>query len=241
MVWSALVLYASLGFRQFSFHFTQIRDALAVDDEPLARTLLSDWQQIETQNWSRSDMIGRVIQFSVLASHRHVFGVLAWFSVLAAFGLGPMGAVLYRLSEFVARYWQHQSQTHHQPVSEALQTNAQTAWNLMDWLPARVTALGFAVVGNFEEAIDGWRHYAEQSGQQNDGLLLAATAGAVNISLPTMGMPVPGLAASLVGERPNQRPAPELAHLAIVVGLVWRAVVMWVVLLALLTLARLLG
>lgn len=241
MVWSALVLYASLGFRQFSFHFTQIRDALAVDDEPLARTLLSDWQQIETQNWSRSDMIGRVIQFSVLASHRHVFGVLAWFSVLAAFGLGPMGAVLYRLSEFVARYWQHQSQTHHQPVSEALQTNAQTAWNLMDWLPARVTALGFAVVGNFEEAIDGWRQYAEQSGQQNDGLLLAATAGAVNISLPTMGMPVPGLAASVVGERPNQRPAPELAHLAIVVGLVWRAVVMWVVLLALLTLARLLG
>lgn len=241
MVWSALVLYASLGFRQFSFHFTQIRDALAVDDEPLARTLLSDWQHIETQNWSRSDMIGRVIQFSVLASHRHVFGVLAWFSVLAAFGLGPMGAVLYRLSEFVARYWQHQSQTHHQPVSEALQTNAQTAWNLMDWLPARVTALGFAVVGNFEEAIDGWRQYAEQSGQQNDGLLLAATAGAVNISLPTMGMPVPGLAASLVGERPNQRPAPELAHLAIVVGLVWRAVVMWVVLLALLTLARLLG
>ncbi|BCO28554.1 cobalamin biosynthesis protein CbiB [Rhodoferax lithotrophicus] len=241
MVWSALVLYASLGFRQFSFHFTQIRDALAVDDEPLARTLLSDWQHIETQNWSRSDMIGRVIQFSVLASHRHVFGVLAWFSVLAAFGLGPMGAVLYRLSEFVARYWQHQSQTHHQPVSEALQTNAQTAWNLMDWLPARVTALGFAVVGNFEEAIDGWRQYAEQSGQQNDGLLLAATAGAVNISLPTMGMPVPGLAASVVGERPNQRPAPELAHLAIVVGLVWRAVVMWVVLLALLTLARLLG
>jgi len=34
---------------------------------------------------------------------------------------------------------------------------------------------------------------------------------------------------------------PELAHLAVIVGLVWRTVVMWVVLLALLTLARLLG
>jgi adenosylcobinamide-phosphate synthase len=32
-----------------------------------------------------------------------------------------------------------------------------------------------------------------------------------------------------------------LAHLAVVVGLVWRSVVMWMVLLALLTLARLLG
>jgi adenosylcobinamide-phosphate synthase len=34
---------------------------------------------------------------------------------------------------------------------------------------------------------------------------------------------------------------PELSHLAVVVGLVWRSVVMWMVLLALLTLARLLG
>jgi adenosylcobinamide-phosphate synthase len=34
---------------------------------------------------------------------------------------------------------------------------------------------------------------------------------------------------------------PELAHLAVIVGLVWRTVVMWMVLLALLTLARLLG
>jgi adenosylcobinamide-phosphate synthase len=240
VLWSALVLYASLGFRQFSFHFTQIRDALADGDEPLARSLLADWQQIEAQAWSRSDMIGKVIEFSVLASHRHVFGVLAWFSVLAAFGLGPTGAVLYRLSEFVARYWRHQSETHLQSVSAALQNNAQTAWVVVDWLPARVTALGFAVVGNFEEAIDGWRRYAEQSGAQNDGMLLAATAGALNIQLTASAVGDHVMAPNMP-ERRSQRPAPELAHLAIVVGLVWRAVVMWIVLLALLTLARLLG
>ena len=240
VLWSALVLYASLGFRQFSFHFTQIRDALADGDEPLARSLLADWQQIEAQTWSRSDMIGKVIEFSVLASHRHVFGVLAWFSVLAAFGLGPTGAVLYRLSEFVARYWRHQSETHLQSVSAALQNIAQTAWVVVDWLPARVTALGFAVVGNFEEAIDGWRRYAEQSGAQNDGMVLAATAGALNIQLTASAVGDHVMAPNMP-ERRSQRPAPELAHLAIVVGLVWRAVVMWIVLLALLTLARLLG
>lgn len=240
VLWSALVLYASLGFRQFSFHFTQIRDALADGNDPLARSLLANWQQIDVQAWSRSDMIGKVIEFSVLASHRHVFGVLAWFSVLAAFGLGPTGAVLYRVSEFVARYWHHQSETHLQSVSAALQNNGQTAWVLLDWLPARVTALGFAVVGNFEEAIDGWRRYAERPGTLNDGLLLAATAGALNIQLTAAGV---GDQVLVVGmpERRSQRSAPELAHLAIVVGLVWRAVVMWIVLLALLTLARLLG
>jgi adenosylcobinamide-phosphate synthase len=37
------------------------------------------------------------------------------------------------------------------------------------------------------------------------------------------------------------RQEPELAHLRSIVGLVWRSVVLWMVLLALLTLARLLG
>ncbi len=239
VLWSALVLYASLGFRQFSFHFTEIRDALANDDDATARSLLAQWQHIDTQSGTRSDIIGRVIEFSVLAAHRHVFGVLAWFSILAAFGLGPMGAVLYRLAEFVSRYWQHKSNTLEQPVSLALQSNAKTAWHWIDGLPARMTVLGFAVVGNFEEAIDGWRRYAAQSGTDNDGLVLAATAGAMNIQLGTA--PAASTATSGLASAAGQRPAPELAHLAVLVGLVWRAVVMWLVLLALLTLARLIA
>jgi adenosylcobinamide-phosphate synthase len=242
VLWSALVLYASLGFRQFSFHFTQIRDALLADDEALARKHLSDWQRFDAQLGTRSQMIGRVLEFSVWAAHRHVFGVLAWFSVLAAFGLGPTGAVLFRLSEFVARYWRHQSEAHQQPVSVALNTQAQAAWQWVDWVPARITAFGFAVVGNFEEAIDGWRRYAEQSPSQSDGVLLAAAAGAMNVALPSLDV-ISAQASSggVEANRAGPRPAPELAHLAILVGLLWRAVVMWIVLLALLTMARLLG
>jgi adenosylcobinamide-phosphate synthase len=245
VLWSALVLYTSLGFRQFSSHFTQIRDALADGDDAQAQALLASWQHIEVKSMPRSEMIGRVIEFSVLAAHRHVFGVLAWFSVLAAFGLGPTGAVLYRVSEFVARYWRHKSEAHHQPVSPALQQNAQIAWSLIDWLPARLTAIGFAVVGNFEEAVDGWRRYAQQPGSNQDGLVLAATAGAVNICLPAVSgrfdrdTAVQVILA--VDDVPAGRPLPELQHLAVVVGLVWRTVVMWILLLALLTLARLLG
>ncbi len=245
VVWSALVLYAALGFRQFSSHFTKIRDALASDDDARATQLLANWQHIDARGMPRNVILARVIEFSVLAAHRHVFGVLAWFSVLAAFGLGPTGAVLYRLAEFVVRYWQHKSNAHFQPVSPALQNNARRLWLLMDWLPARATAIGFAVMGNFEEAIDGWRRYAERADASNDGLVLAATAGAVNIALTGFGpLPEPGG----VGQQafsPDAsdagRPLPELPHLAVVVGLVWRTVVMWIVLLALLTLARLLG
>lgn len=246
VVWSVLVLYATLGFRQFSFHFTQIRDALADGDEDHARQLLAEWQQIDASALPRSEIVRHVIEHSVLAAHRHVFGVLAWFTVLAAFGFGPAGAVLYRLSEFVARYWQHKSKTQHQPVSEALQQTATGAWMVIDWLPARMTSISFAVVGSFEEAIDGWRNYEPHAGGDNDGIILAATSGAVNIRLgdaasaavyPADGASAPaGLSSDSVAGQ-----TPELAHLAVIVGLVWRTVVMWMVLLALLTLARLLG
>ncbi|MEN9396190.1 MAG: hypothetical protein RLZ81_720 [Pseudomonadota bacterium] len=246
-VWSVVVLYVTLGFRQFSFHFTEIRDALADGDDERAAALLAKWRQLDASELRRGDIVRHVIEHSVLAAHRHVFGVLAWFSVLAAFGLGPAGAVLYRLSEFVARYWRHKSAQHDLPVSDALQETARDAWAVIDWVPARITAMAFAVVGSFEDAIDSWRNCELRASRDNDSVILAATSGAVNIRLGDIGTvrgdaPLPPGAERRDGERettPGQ--VPEFAHLRIVVGLVWRSVVLWMVLLALLTLARLLG
>ncbi|HKB52679.1 MAG TPA: cobalamin biosynthesis protein, partial [Ramlibacter sp.] len=83
MLWSVAVLYVTLGFRQFSHHFTAIRDALDAGDETQARQLLAEWQQVDASELPRSEIVRHVIEYSVLAAHRHVFGVLAWFSVLA--------------------------------------------------------------------------------------------------------------------------------------------------------------
>jgi adenosylcobinamide-phosphate synthase len=252
VLWSVAVLYVTLGFRQFSHHFTNIRDALDAGDEPRARELLAQWQQADASELPRREIVRHVIEYSVLAAHRHVFGVLAWFSVLAAFGFGPAGAVLYRMSEFVSRYWQHRSLAQVQPASLALQSAAARAWEAVDWLPARITALAFAVVGSFEEAIDCWRNYAQRFPNDNDGVILAATSGAVNVRLggealksayspgASQGFRSSGIDGMVDTESTPGREA-EPAHLRSIVGLVWRSVVLWMVLLALLTLARLLG
>ena len=254
VVWSVAVLYVTLGFRQFSHHFTAIRDALDAGDEAQARELLAQWQQVDVSNLPRSELLRHVIEYSVLAAHRHVFGVLTCFSIFAALGLGPAGAVLYRMAEFVTRYWLHRSVQQHQPVSPALQSAASRAWHLIDWLPARITALAFAVVGSFEEAIDCWRHHAQRFPNDNDGVILAATSGAVNVRLggealrsayaspaaQALQAAAPPSATVADSESTPGREA-ELGHLRSIVGLVWRSVVLWMVLLALLTLARLLG
>ncbi|MCF8168555.1 MAG: CobD/CbiB family protein [Rhodoferax sp.] len=228
VVWNIAVLYSTLGFRQFSHHFTEIRDALNAGDEPLARQLLARWMRIDASELPRSEVVRHVIEYSVLSAHRHVFGVFAWYSLLTALGLGPAGAVVYRMSEYLSRWVSRASKPDHPSASGELQVLATSAWAKMDWLPARITALGFAFVGSFEEAVDNWRQHEASFPQDNDGVVLASTAGAVNVKLGPQEQNCAG-----------QTPQP--VHLRAVVGLLWRSVVMWMVLLALLSLARLLG
>ena len=255
MAWSVAVLYFTLGFRQFSHHFTAIREALDAGDETRARELLAQWQQVDAADLPRSELLRHVIEYSVLAAHRHVFGVLACFGVFAMLGFGPAGAVLYRMAEVTSRYWGRQARQH--PVSAPLRETAARAWHAIDWLPARMTAVAFAVVGNFEEAIDCWRHHAQRFPNDNDGVVLASTSGAVNVRLGGEalrsafaspgpgGWPEPGAASLTEPASEDSESTPgreaEPAHLRSIVGLVWRSVVLWMLLLALLTLARLLG
>nr|WP_315489027.1 CobD/CbiB family protein [uncultured Rhodoferax sp.] len=227
-VWSIGLLYATLGFRQFSYHFTTIRDALLAGDEDVARKELAQWMRMDVSALPRSQIVRHVIEHSVLNAHRHVFGVFAWYSLLAALGLGPAGAVLYRIAEYVARYTNRPLRPESAPLSDELKVAASQAWYAMDWVPARITALGFAFVGSFEDAVDSWRQREAQFPGDNNGVVLAATAGAVNVKLGD-------------ADDPGTGATPQPVHLRAVVGLVWRTVVMWMVFLALLSLARLLG
>ena len=246
------VLYVTLGFRQFSHYFTGIRDHLERGDEDSARALLAEWRHLDAGELPRSELLRHVIEHALLAAHRHVFGVFFWFVLLSSLGLGPAGAVLYRMAEFSSRYWAFRSRTLDVPVNERLREFSQRLFGWIDHAPARLTAFGFAVVGNFEEAVGGWRRDALLWAHHNEGVILAAAAGAVGVQLG--GTAAPGVtpdrsktftrgagteAEGASGSTPGA--PPQLGHLQSVVALVWRSVVLWLLLLALLMLANLLG
>ena len=250
--WNVAVLYLTLGFRQFSHYFTDIRDALERGDEAEARRLLAQWRHLDASELPRTELLRHVIEHSLLAAHRHVFGVFFWFVVLSTLGLGPAGAVLYRMAEFASRYWAFKSRTAGVPLNERLLELSQRLFNLMDFVPARLTAFGFAVVGNFEEAVNCWRRDAGLWKHPNEGIILAAAAGAVGVQLG--GAAAPGVtpdrsssfdsdgAPELVSaEGSTTGTPPQSGHLRSVVGLVWRSVVLWMLLLAVLSLANLVG
>ena len=248
---NVLVLYLTLGFRQFSHYFTDIRDALERGDEDQARRLLGEWRHLDASELPRTELLRHVIEHSLLAAHRHVFGVFFWFVLFSSLGLGPLGAVLYRMAEFAARYWAYPSKALGVPANERLMAVSQQMFALIDHVPSRLTAFGFAVVGNFEEAINAWRRDASLWKHSNEGVILASASGALGVQLGGGAAPgvTPdrsrgfdaGTVEDSAAEGSTAGDPPQIGHLRSVVGLVWRSVVLWMLLVALLTLANLVG
>ena len=252
LVFDVALLYLTLGFRQFSHYFTDIRDALERNDEAQARDLLSEWLHLDASELPRTELLRHVLEHALLAAHRHVFGVFFWFVVLSALGLGPMGAVFYRMAEFSSRYWGYRHRALEAPANDALLALSRRLFMAIDHIPARLTAFGFAVVGNFEEAVNGWRRDAALWHNPNEGTILAAAAGALGVQLggsaapgvtPDRSKTFTGGAEAEVADAAGHTAGapPQLGHLQSVVGLVWRSVVLWMLLVALLSLANILG
>ena len=251
LIFNVGVLYLTLGFRQFSHYYTDIRDALERGDEDGARRLLAEWRHLDASELPRNELLRHVIEHSLLAAHRHVFGVFFWFVLLCSLGLGPLGAVMYRMAEFASRYWSFPSKSTGTPANERLMVISKLMFGLIDAVPSRLTAFGFAVVGNFEEAINAWRRDATLWKYPNEGVILASAAGAVGVQLG--GLAAPGVTPDRTrgfdagptddgsADGSTAGDPPQLGHLRSVVGLVWRSMVLWMLLVALLTLANLVG
>lgn len=231
---NVFVLYLTMGFRQFSHYYTDIQLALRMGDLPHARKMLAEWRGRSADNLSSSEIARLSIEEALAASHRHVFGVIVWFVLLP----GPCGAVLYRVSAFLSDYWGARWKVRANEPAEfgEFGTFAQRSFAVIDWLPLRITATGFAIVGDFEDAIYCWRTQADLWPDDGLGIVLASGAGALGVRL---GMPL--MEYGEVAERAEIGTGDEadVDFMQSAVGLVWRALVLWLLLLLLLGLASL--
>ena len=254
LAWNALIVYLTLGFRQFSHYYTDIELALADNDLDRARSLLTEWKRASDPKFSAADLVlsdicRLAIEEALVASHRHVFGVFFWFVILP----GPAGAVLYRLADYLARRWNQTTRgVNDAALLEPFGLFAQRAFQWIDWLPVRLTAIGFAIVGNFEDAVFCWRNHLQQWADPSRGILLAAGSGALGVRLgPTarnlpetqIASAIDPLAAGNVDPAAEMMPGVEASPAALqsAVGLVWRSMLLWMLLLLLLSVAGLFG
>ncbi|MNR99532.1 CobD/CbiB family protein [compost metagenome] len=238
---NVVVVYLTLGFRHYSHYFTSIQLALNNGDETTARSLLAEWTKRDTAGMDVSEISRIAVETALVTTHRNVFGVFFW--ILTP--LGPVGAVMYRVAEYLARIWNEPKMAEREEFGRF----ASQAFYWIDWIPARLTASAFAVVGNFEDAIYAWRNFAGRWQDEAIGIILSAGGGAMGIRLgapvETAADVIPADAAMVdsinieteaaVGEEASAR------ALQSTVGLVWRALLLWMLLVLLLSIAKWLG
>ncbi|CAG0974062.1 adenosylcobinamide-phosphate synthase [Burkholderiales bacterium] len=237
-----VVLYALMGFRRFSHAVSTIVAAFREGDLDAARRALEAWRGRSSAELGSGDLARLAIERGFVDAYRQVFAVLFWFVLLP----GPTGAILYRVTARLAQEWaKPRPGDDLTPVlrdREAFGRPVRHLLDLLDWIPVRLTAIAFAAVGDFEDAIASWRtqaaSWAREEGGKAMGIVLASGAGALGVVL---GGPLP----SPEGE-PDWRAElgtgepvePEVLPSA--VGLVWRALVLWLAVILLVTIASLL-
>ncbi|WP_019140284.1 CobD/CbiB family protein [Noviherbaspirillum massiliense] len=242
LAWNILVVYLTLGFRHYSHYFTAIQLALGSGDEATARKMLAEWTGQETTGLEAKEIARLAVENALVTTHRNVFGVFFWFLL----PVGPAGAVMYRVTEYLARAWNEPEHLR----NEAFGQFAIKAFYWIDWIPARLTAVAFAVVGNFEDAVYAWRNFAHRWQDEAVGIILSAGSGAMGVRLGTPDEIAVGLvsddAATLEGVATVEMDSPpgeEVTPRALqsTVGLVWRALLLWMLMLLLISLAVWLG
>ena len=145
--------------------------------------------------------------------------------------LGPFGAVLQRLSCILDSLWGHRYERF-----------AEFGWaaarfdDLMGWVPARITALSYALMGSFEDALHCWRRRVGVWSDINSGPLLASGFGAMHMQI---------CEATEEGEFEERTTdltvIPDAGHVQRAVALVWRVLLLWLVIGILMTGAHLVG
>lgn len=210
-VFSVLVLYVAIGHKSLHDHARPVAAALRNHDDDEARRLVA---RTVSRDSAALDITGATTESVLENGNDGVFGALFWFALA-----GGAGAVLYRLVNTLDAMWGYRSERYLHFGWAAARLD-----DVLNFIPARLTAVTYAVLGKTRQALRCWRTQASAWSSPNAGPVMAAGAGALGL---TLGGP-----ARYQGEW-HQRPllgvgkAPEIADIERALGLVRHGVWLW--------------
>lgn len=221
------VLYLCLDIYRLSRTAGAISEAIEGDNLKEANERLRELNNKGAQDLTEASIARATVECVLRRGNSVVISPLFWFIVL-----GPVGAVLQRLSSILDLLWGHRYERFAEFGWAAARFN-----DLMGWIPARITALSYALMGSFEDALHCWRRRMGVWSDINSGPLLASGFGAMHMQL----------CEAVVDESEYEIKSGELSvvpdagHVRRVIALVWRVLLLWLVIGLLMEGAHLLG
>jgi adenosylcobinamide-phosphate synthase len=168
-----LVLYIVIGPRSLYQHARRVAEALNGEDMAQARQCVAMMVSRDTGAMQRTEIARAAVESVLENGNDAVFGALFWFAVA-----GAPGALLYRLVNTLDAMWGYRT-PHYLYFGWA----AARLDDLLNLVPARLTALTYALCGHARSALQCWRKQARWWESPNAGPVMAAGAGSLQVRL----------------------------------------------------------
>lgn len=169
-VFSVWALYFALGHKSLHDHLLPVVNALQSGDEATARALVS---RVVSRDSAALEIAPAACETALENGNDGIFGALFWFAVA-----GAPGAILYRLANTLDAMWGYRNARYLAFGWMAARTD-----DVLNYIPARLTALTYALLGNTRLALHSWRTQAPLWDSPNAGPVMSAGAGALALSL----------------------------------------------------------
>lgn len=170
---SPVILYFCIAANSLKQHALSVLQALELNNLSLAKKRVAMIVSRQTEKMSGADVRRATIESVLENGADAVFAPIFWFIVA-----GPVGAILYRLSNTLDAMWGYKNQRFLHFGWAAARFD-----DCLNWIPARLTALSYAVLGNTALAINCWKNQAPLLDSPNAGPVMTSGAGSLNIQL----------------------------------------------------------
>lgn len=166
-------LYLALGHASLRQHALRVHEALTAGGLEEARVQVGYMVSRDTGKMDVQAVATATVESVLENGNDAVFGTLFWF-LLA----GAPGVVLFRLANTMDAMWGYRT-----PRFLYFGWGAARLDDVLNFIPARLTALTYALLGSTGNALRCWRTQAPAWDSPNAGPVMAAGAGALRLSL----------------------------------------------------------
>ena len=180
LVLAVVVLFFSLGPKDIGEDVDEYCRAIEADDEERIRTtsmLLLEADVPETAG----DRIRMVEEAVCVQANNRLFAVIFWFVLFGPYG--PLGAWAYRVTDLMRRRAVFNATREKDTANTRVLQASITLHGWLAWIPARLTAIGYALAGSFDGALSAWRSPVDSKDmsptEQSESLLARVGVGAM--------------------------------------------------------------